>query len=117
MGAGCSDWTDASNGSSGAYGRLDMAMGQVGDHLFVNSETCDASTFTFLCINGQRPEVCNRRGSQDGDLLDDSLDPDCEQSPGAEVCDNGIDDDDDGFTDLDDSECTSGGVRDRKSVV
>ncbi|MDP2161083.1 MAG: hypothetical protein Q8K02_11410 [Flavobacterium sp.] len=55
----------------------------------------------------KKVEICNNGIDDDGDGFIDCADFDCNESPfcAVEICDNGIDDDGDGFTDCEDFDC------------
>jgi hypothetical protein len=53
------------------------------------------------------PEICDNGIDDDEDGLIDGDDPDCQTPPSTEICDNGIDDDNDGLIDEDDPNCLS----------
>lgn len=53
--------------------------------------------------NDTATEICNNGTDDDGDGFTDCEDFDCV----CEICDNGIDDDGDGFVDGEDSDCSS----------
>ncbi len=50
-----------------------------------------------------KAEICNNGVDDDNDGFTDCTDNDCT----CEICDNGMDDDGDGFTDEEDSDCSS----------
>jgi hypothetical protein len=50
-------------------------------------------------------EICDNGIDDDDDGLIDDNDPDCQVPPSDEICDNGIDDDGDGLVDGDDPNC------------
>lgn len=54
-------------------------------------------------------EVCDDGIDNDNDGFTDCEDNDCDSEPNCqvEICDDGIDNDNDGFTDCDDSDCDS----------
>jgi hypothetical protein len=69
-------------------------------------------SFTLLLFNcssddKKKVEICNNGIDDDGDGFVDCDDFDCNESPLCtfEICDNGIDDDGDGFIDCDDFDC------------
>lgn len=73
---------------------------------------CFLSSFIFFanCSSDDKNpkvEICNNGIDDDGDGFIDCEDFDCENSPDCltEICDNGIDDDGDGFIDCDDFDC------------
>ncbi|GGD35806.1 MULTISPECIES: hypothetical protein [Flavobacterium] len=55
----------------------------------------------------KKVEICNNGIDDDGDGFIDCDDFDCNESPfcAVEICNNGIDDDGDGFIDCDDFDC------------